>query len=56
MNEDVLAASGHRTPGRGGRTRTDDLSDPNRALYQAELRPVLLTKDSILRLGNNVNF
>lgn len=25
---------------RGGRIRTDDLSDPNRALYQAEPRPV----------------
>lgn len=24
---------------RGGQIRTDDLTDPNRALYQAELRP-----------------
>lgn len=29
------------TNSRGGRIRTDDLSDPNRALYQAELRPEL---------------
>lgn len=30
---------------RGGQIRTDDLSDPNRALYQAELRPDVFKAD-----------